>query len=148
MTIPAAAKGTPIPKPNAGVGFIKPDGTLTSHGMEFLNAFREFIVGMNRVTPCSASGTANAITLTPNVGACPLIEKYVDHEVFVFAAALSSTNSVTATVVPRTGTLSTIKVYVTGGSAQAGNGDITAGLTYLAIYNSALDAGAGGLVLK
>ena len=147
MTIAAAAKGTPIPKPNAVVQFVKPDGTLTAHAMELLNAFREFIVGMNRVTPCNASGT-NTITLTPIVGACPLIEKYVDHEVFAFTAAETSTGSVTATVVPRTGTLSTLKVYKTNGSAQAGAGDIVQNSVYLLLYADHLDSAAGGFVLK
>ena len=147
MTIPAAAKATPIPAPNGQIPFIDPTtGVLSEHGLQLLNAWRNFIVGMNRVIPCSASGT-NVITLTPNDSA-PLLEKYLDHEVFAFVAANNSTGSVTMTVAPRSGALSTLKAYITDGAAQAGAGDVDADKLYLAIYNSALDSGAGGFVLK
>lgn len=147
MTIPAAAQATPLPRTNAATAFVDDNGLLTRHATQFLSAIREMIVGMNRITPCSASGT-DIITLTPNAGACPLIEKYVDYEVFIAAAAETSTGSVTATVVPRTGTLSTLKVYKTNGAAQAGAGDIVQNSVYMFIYADHLDAGAGGLVLK
>ena len=147
MTIPAEAKVTPLPKPDSLAQFIEPaSGSLTSHGLQLLAKFRDYVNGGNRVIPCSASGT-NVITLTPN-DATPFLEKYVDHEIFVFVAASTSTGTVTATVVPKTGTLSTLKVYVSGGSTQANAGDVVSGRLYLAIYNSALDGGSGGLVLK
>jgi hypothetical protein len=85
--------------------------------------------------------------LTP-LTAPPLIEKYVDYEIFAFVAANGSTGSVTMTVVPRKGTLATLKAYKTNGSAQAGNTDIVAGSLYFAIYNDALDSGSGGFVIK
>jgi hypothetical protein len=85
--------------------------------------------------------------LTP-LTATPLIEKYVDYEVFTFVAANGSTGSVTMTVVPRKGTLATLKAYKTNGSAQAGNTDIVAGSLYLAIYCDSLDSGSGGFVIK
>lgn len=146
MTIPAAAKATPLPKPNGQSTFVDEGGVLTPHGLQLLDAFRSYIVGGNRVIPCSASGT-NTITLTPN-DSSPLLEKYVDHEIFAFMAANTSTGAVTALVVARTGNLSTIKVYVAGGATQANAGDVEQNKLYLAIYNSALDAGAGGFVLK
>ncbi|HDA7256740.1 TPA: hypothetical protein O5U21_001979 [Staphylococcus aureus] len=121
-------------------------GNLTEHGLQVLNQYYNFIVGMNRITPCNATGT-NVITLTP-LTASPLIEKYVDYEIYAFVAANSSTGAVTMTVVPRDGTLATVKAYKTNGSAQAGNGDISANSLYLAIYNDALDSGAGGFVIK
>lgn len=146
MTIPAAAKATPLPRTNAPTPFTDGDGTLTRHGTQVLSAMREHVVGMNRITPCSASGT-NLLSLAPNDSA-PLIEKYVDYEVFGFVAANTSTGSVTATITPRTGTLSTLKVYKTNGASQAGAGDIVAGSFYWLVYVDSLDAGTGGFALK
>ncbi|HDA7126307.1 TPA: hypothetical protein O5T86_001311 [Staphylococcus aureus] len=147
MSISTAATGTPITKPNGVFPFVDlTTGNLTEHGLQVLNQYYNFIVGMNRITPCNATGT-NVITLTP-LTASPLIEKYVDYEIYAFVAANSSTGAVTMTVVPRDGTLATVKAYKTNGSAQAGNGDISANSLYLAIYNDALDSGAGGFVIK
>jgi hypothetical protein len=147
MSISTAAKGTPVSKPNGLFPIVDvKTGCLTEHGLQLLSQWYNFIVGMNRVTPCNASGT-NIVTLTP-LTASPLIEKYVDYEVFPFVAANTSSGSVTMTVVPRDGTLATLKAYVTNGAAQAGAGDIVAGSLYFATYNDALDAGAGGFVLK
>jgi hypothetical protein len=147
MTISADATATPIPRPNSVFQFVDlTTGTLSEHGNQLLSAWYNFIVGMNRLTPCNASGT-NVITLTP-LDASPLIDGYKDFEVYTFVAANDSTGSVTMTVAPRKGTLSTLKAYVTNGSAQAGNGDIVAGSLYFAIYNDALDSGAGGFVIK
>lgn len=147
MSISTAATGTPITKPNGVFPFVDlTTGNLTEHGLQVLNQYYNFIVGMNRITPCNASGT-NVITLTP-LTASPLIEKYVDYEVYSFVAANTSSGSVTMTVAPRDGSLATLKAYKTNGSAQAGSGDVVSGSHYLAIYNDALDSGAGGFVLK
>lgn len=147
MSIATAAIGTPISRPNGLFPFTDKDtGCLTEHGLQLLSQYYNFMVGMNRTTPCNATGT-DVITLTP-LDASPLIEKYVDYEVFSFVAANTSGGSVTMTVVPRDGTLATLKAYKNNGSAQAGAGDVVAGSLYLAIYNDALDAGAGGFVLK
>lgn len=147
MTITAAATATPISKPNGVFQFVDPQtGNLSSQALIFLNNWYNFIVGMNRLTPCNASGT-NVITLTP-LASSPLITGYVDFEVYTFVAVNGSTGSVTATVVPENGSLATLKVYKTNGAAQAGNTDVVAGSLYFAIYNDALDSGAGGFVLK
>lgn len=147
MTIPAAAKSTPIQTVNALVPIVDPQtGNLTSHGQQLFNSWYNFIVGMNRIIPCSASGK-NLITLTPN-DASPIIGKYTDYEAFPFVADQTSDGSVTLTVVPRKGALGTLKAYKTNGSAQAGSGDVTAGLLYVAYYVDSLDSGAGGFVLK
>lgn len=147
MSISTAATGTPIPKPNQIFPVVDVNtGCLTEHGLQLLSAFYNFIVGMNRVTPCNASGT-NVITLAP-LDSSPLIEKYVDYEIYSFVAANTSSGDVTMTVTPRNGTLSTLKAYKTSGAAQATTGDVVAGSLYLAIYNDALDGGAGGFVLK
>lgn len=147
MSIAAAAKGTPLAKAVSTYQFVDiQTGNLTDYGMQHLNQLRNFIVGMNRVTPCNASGK-NVITLTP-LDASPLIESYVDYEIYAFVAEQTSDGAVTGTVVPRKGALATVKFYKTGGSAQAGAGDVVAGSLYLGVYNDALDAGAGGIVLK
>lgn len=147
MTISADAIGTPISRPNGLFPVVDlKTGCLTEHGLQLWSQMHSFIVGMNRVIPCNASGT-NVISLTP-LDSSPLIEKYVDHEIYVFAAAATSTGDVTMNVVTRSGALSTLKAYKTGGSAQASTGDVVNGSLYLAIYNDAMDAGAGGFVLK
>jgi hypothetical protein len=148
MTISAAATGTPIPKVNSLVQFVDPKtGILSEHGNQLLSEWYNFIVGMNRVTPCNASSVSNVITLTP-LTASPLIEAYRDFEIYGFVADASSTGSVTMTVVPKKGSLATIKAYKSNGATQAGSGDVVSGSFYLAIYVDSLDGGNGGFVLK
>lgn len=145
--IPAGFKPTPLPKPRALVQIVDPQtGSLTSDGVQFFSRIRDYVNAGNRIIPCSASGK-NLITLTPN-DATPFLEGYLDYEVFAFTAAQTSDGAVTATVVPLKGTLATIKVFKTNGSAQAGAGDVVAGSLYLAIYSDGLDTGAGGFVIK
>jgi hypothetical protein len=147
MSISTAATASPLSKPNGIFPFVDPQtGNLSDHGLQLLNQWYNFIVGMNRLTPCNASGT-NVISLTP-LASSPLITGYVDYEVYTFVAANGSTGSVTMTVVPDTGTLATLKAFKTSGASQAGNADIVAGSLYFAIYNDALDSGAGGFVIK
>lgn len=146
MTITATATGTPIAKPSGALRFVDENGLLTEHGLQLLTQWREFMVGMNRIIPCNASGT-NVITLAP-LASAPLIEKYVAYEAFSFTAANTSTGDVTATVEPRTGTLATLKVYIDDGASQAGSGDVVQNSVYLLLYADHLDGGAGGLVLK
>lgn len=146
MTITAAATGTPIAKPSNGVQFVDENGYLTPHGAQLLSQWREFLVGINRVIPCNATGT-NTITLTP-LASGPLIEKYVDYEIFAFTGANDSTGDISATVVPRKGTLATLKVYIDGGATRASTNDVRQNRVYLLLYADHLDSGAGGLVLK
>jgi hypothetical protein len=146
MSIDSAAVGTPIPAVVAAFPFTDESGRLTAHGWEVLNAWHKQHVGMARIFPCDASGT-NVITLTP-VNELMLIEQYSVYDVFMFRAANTSTGDVTATVVPKTGTLATLKVYKTDGAAQATTNDIVADSVYMLIYAPHLDTAAGGLVLK
>ena len=96
MSISTAATGSPIQKPNNVFQFVDPQsGILSEHGIQLMNQWYNFIVGMNRITPCNATGK-NTITLTP-LTASPLIEKYVDYEIFTFVAEQTSDGSVTAT---------------------------------------------------
>lgn len=147
MSISAAATASPINKPLGNIPVTDPKtGNFSDHGLQLFTQWYNFIVGMNRLTPCNASGS-NVITLTP-LAASPLISAYADYEIYSFVAAATSTGTVTATVVPETGTLATVKVFKTNGSAQATTGDIVSGSLYFAIYNDALDSGNGGFVVK
>lgn len=148
MSIPAAATATPIPKPNSVFPFIDlKTGLLSEHGNQLMDAWYNFIVGMNRVTPCNASTALNVITLTP-LTASPLIEGYKDYEMYGFVADETSTGSVTGKIVPKSGSLTTIKFYKSNGATQAGAGDVVSGSFYVGIYVDSLDGGNGGLVLK
>jgi hypothetical protein len=148
VTISAAATGTPIPKPVATFPFVDVrTGNLSEHGNQLLSAWYNFIVGMNRITPCNASTASNVITLTP-LTSSPLIEAYRDYEIYAFVADATSTGSVTGTIVPKSGTLSTVKFYKSNGASQAGAGDVVSGSSYLGVYVDSLDGGNGGIVLK
>lgn len=147
MSISTAATGTPLSRPNGLFPIVDiQTGCLTEHGLQLLSQIQGFIVGMNRITPCNATGK-NVVTLTP-LDASPLIEKYVDYEIYSFAAAQTSDGSVTATVVPRDGALGTLKVFKNDGAAQAGAGDLVANSVYLLVYADHLDSSAGGFVIK
>ena len=145
-TIPADYKPRPLSAFEASKQFVSPDGRLTLEGLRLLNGLRDYVNGGSRIIPCSASGK-NLITLTPN-DASPLLEGYRDYDVFAFTASETSDASVTATVVPKTGALATLKVYTTAGAAQAGSGDVVANSVYWLCFADHLDAAAGGLVLK
>lgn len=147
MTISTAGTLAPLSRINGEVPVVDPEtGKLTEYGVQVFNQWYNYINGSNRIIPCNASGQ-NVITLTP-LTASPVIDKYNDYEVFSFVAVDTSTGSVTATVVPRKGTLATLKVYKSNGASQAGSSDVASGSLYLAIYNDALDGGTGGFVLK
>lgn len=145
-TIPADYKPTPLSEFEANKRFADRDGMLTLEALALLGQLRNYVNGCSRVIPCSASGT-NLITLTPN-DAHPLIEGYRDYDIFAFTAANTSTGSVTATVVPKTGTLSTLKVYRVDGASQAGSGHVVANSVYLLIFADHLDSAVGGFVMK
>lgn len=147
MAIPVDYQPTPIPNLDPKIPMVDLNTGLPTLTTQLLfQRYREYILSGNRVIPCSASGT-NVITLTPN-DASPIIESYMDYEVFVFVAANNSTDTVTMTVVPKTGTLSILPVYINGGSTAAGLGDVTAGRVYLAIFVDSVNSGNGGFVLK
>lgn len=123
-------------------------GGFTQQGYMMMQGIWRQIAAGFVIVPCTASTTANLITLTPKLheeGAAA----YGDYMTFAFVADASVSGVTTAKVQTRAAkALATIKVYASGGSAQATTGDIVATRLYLAIYNSALDGGAGGLVIK
>jgi microcystin-dependent protein len=86
---------------------------------------------------CGCTGT-NTLTLTPNTnffapGA------YVNYQMVSFVAAATSTAAMGIQIAG----LGLVNLYNSSGN-QAGAGDIVAGTTYLACFNSALNLGAGG----
>lgn len=124
-------------------------GRLTPRGMAVLDQIWRQIAAGHVNIPVVVTSAANLFTLTPRLheeGA----RAYGNHMVFVGKADAGSTGAVTARVrsASQQKILSTVKVYKDGGSTQAGNTDIVAGRLYLWIYDSSLDGGAGGLVLK
>ena len=153
MAIPAAAKPTPLSRLNANVAVAGRDGLPSMEAVQHFERMRNYVSGAGRIIPCSCSTTDNVLTLTPNGhgsedGEGPLIEGYRFGDMYLFVADASTTNSVTATVVPKSGTLATLKVYITNGATQAGNGDITSGRVYMGVYAYNLDSDAGGIVIR
>jgi len=148
MTIADAAKPLPTPQLGGKRPIVDPQtGFATPYLLTTFQETRQRWLGASRIIPCEATGT-NVITMTPLHPVSPLIDAYRVFDRFTFVAANTSTGSVTATVVPERGTLATLKVYKDGGSTQAGSGDVVVGRLYDAVFNDALDGGAGGLVLK
>lgn len=158
MTNPAAYRPRPLPPLDANQPICDPQtGLPTPQFILAYEAFRKRFNGSNRLIPCAASTASNVITLTPN-DATPLlegvqdttvsIEGYRNYDVFTFEADATTDGSVTATVVPNTGSLNTIKVYINDGATQAGSGDIVDGSLYMLIFLDSLDSAAGGFVVK
>lgn len=148
MTIPTAWAADPIATLNGNVRITDPKTGLPTQ--EFLLAYQNLLAynnAGNRVIPCSASSASNVITLTPN-DAAPQLKGYRDYDIFVFVADAGSTGPVTATAVPKNGTLATLKVYKTDGAAQADTGDIVSGSLYLLVVADAFDSANGGFILK
>jgi hypothetical protein len=160
VSIPTDAKHTPLDPPNASVPAVDPrTGNYTNPELMRQQKARNYVVGAGRIIPCSCStptspADPNALTLTPNGsggedGEGPLLEgDYKFGDVFLFWADATSDGPVTATVVPKKGTLPTLKAYVDAGANQADSGDVVSGSVYMAVYAPHLDTNAGGFVLK
>lgn len=146
MTIPAAFQVDALLEPAQRIGLVDDNGILTNNGWQVLEGFFNFINGTNRIVPCNASGT-NVITLTM-LATAPLIKGYRDYDTYRAVAANPTTGPVSALVATPQGSLATIPVYKSNGSAQASTGDITAGLLYDFTYVDSLNSGNGGFVLR
>ena len=146
MTISTAAQVPSLLQPAQRSQFVDDSNILTNNGWQTLAGMFNFINGTNRIIPCNASGT-NVITLTM-LSVAPLVQGYFDFDTYRAVAAATSTGLVTALVVTPQGTLATIKVFKTNGSAQATAGDITIGLLYDFTYVDSLDSGNGAFVLR
>lgn len=148
MSIPASAQAAPIQAPMLKMPWVDGKGMLTQTSIQFLQQIYSFVVSMNRLVPCNATMALNVITLT-QLNVAPLLTQYNDYDTFSFVAPSNSTGTLTAKVVTNGGsTLATLNVYKTNGSAQAGIGDVTGGLHYLATFVDSLNSGNGGLVLR
>jgi hypothetical protein len=142
-------KPRPIPTIDAGIPIVDPKtGIPTLEFLQIVQKWRAVNLGGNRIIPCEASGTANAIILTP-FDASPLLDGYRVYDRFVaFASLTSDSTVVTATVVPITGSLDALRVYKAAGATAAGAGDVVQNSLYDFIYAAHLNGGAGGFVLK
>ena len=87
----------------------------------------------------TATGT-NAILLSPASGT-PTPTAYTNQNIYVFTAPATTTGPVTIEV----GSLGYLNAYING--SQATSGQVQAGETVIAIYNSLLNSGAGGFAL-
>lgn len=135
-----------LPRAYKDLRFVDPKtGHLTAHGEAVISGARDFLTGISRLIPVTATGK-NTITLTPLQGG-PRVAAYFNHDVYQFVADQTSDGSVIAALVPPDGSLGTLKVYIDRGGTQAGAGDITAGRFYQLAVVSVLDGGAGGLVI-
>jgi hypothetical protein len=149
MTIPAASQLTPIPALNGQTPLVTSERLPTQETLTALDKWRSSILGTGRIIPCHATGK-NTITLLPT-DASPTLEGYRFGDAFLFWQETTSDGSVTARVQPKSTNayvLTTIKVYVSGGAAQAGAGDVVAGSVYAGYFAPHLDGGNGGIVLK
>ena len=92
--------------------------------------------------PCTAASN-NAISLT-GLANSPTLTSYSRYVMFRFIAAATSTGLVTINYQG----IGALNVYKADGATQVGANDILVGQLYLAIYDSALNAGAGGFYLE
>lgn len=121
-------------------------GFLSSYGLQTLEQIWRQVAANFGTVPTEATNVVNFYTLTPilqSEGG----RTYGNHMSWSFVSPFTSTGVVTAAVVGDE-TLPTLKVFKTNGAAQATTGDIVINSLYLVYYNSALDGGAGGFVLK
>lgn len=133
--------------PQTRAPIVDDKGVLVPSALQMVQGYFKQINGLTPTVPCTSVFAANLYTLTP-FSISPQILQYWDYWSFAFVADATSTGAVTATVVPDTGSLATLKVFKTNGSAQAGAGDITINLFYLLYFVDTLDSGNGGFVLK
>lgn len=148
MTVSSAATAKGIIPPNGQIPLINPQtGAPSSTGIAFLQQIQSMINGLSPTVTCNATFATNVYTLTPIVPA-PAVPSYLDYWAFAFVAPATSTGLIMATVVPATGTLSTLQVYKNNGATQATSGDIVINMFYLLYYVDSLNSGDGGFVLK
>lgn len=121
-------------------------GRLTDHGSLVMEQLHRQLVAGFVTVPVTITGK-NVLTLTPTLNA-EGARSYGNYMAWAGVAAQTSDGAVTALVTDGRNPLTTIKVYKTAGAAQAGAGDLVANSFYVFFYNSALDTGAGGFVLK
>lgn len=134
-------------RPKGDSAFVDAEsGRLTSFGLLVMEQMWRQLAAGFVVVPCIVEGT-NDLILTPKLteeGA----RSYGDYMVFAGVAVADSTGAMTARVKSRATELAVVNLYKDGGATQAGAGDVLLNRLFLFVYNSALNGGAGGLVLK
>lgn len=98
-------------------------------------------VGYNTTIPCSVSGT-NALVMTPDANA-PTITTLQNYMRFSGIVAVTNTGAVTVNV-SGLGALNAYKDTSASGPSALVAGDLYVGNSFVAIYDDALNAGAGG----
>lgn len=147
MSIATNAYPDRIVAPISQLPWVDPDtGIPTNTAQQFLQQLHGFLVGINRIIPCNASGT-NEIELTV-LSPSPQIDAYADFDTYGFIAVANSTGSVTAKLVTADGTFLTLPVYKSNGGTQAGSGDVVSGRQYFLTYVDSLNGASGGFVLR
>lgn len=103
---------------------------------DFDNSFDN--VARMGILMCSSTGT-NAVALTP-LANYPTMTAYGNYQKVGFLAPNTSTGAVTINV----SSLGALNAYQADGTTAVGSGDQVSGCYYEYLYNSALNAGAGG----
>lgn len=93
------------------------------------------------ITQCTATGT-NSIVLAQNANQTA-VSSYSNYQQFSFAAAGTSTGSVTVNV----NSIGALTLYLPDSVTAADSGSIVANRFYVIAYNSALNSGSGGFVI-
>lgn len=109
--------------------------------LSLFDAMFSQIAGLSAI-PATAAGT-NTIALT-GLSNAPTYTAYVRYTMFRFRAAGTSSGAVTINY----GGIGALNAYKIDGSTQIGANDIINGQEYLAVYDSALNAGAGGFFVE
>jgi hypothetical protein len=101
-------------------------------------------IGEFTVIPCTASGPANSVTLTPTASGPPVTSYNSLSPLFVWTQNTTTTGLATIAI----SGLPALSAYKNNGAIAIGSGDLVAGLTYQAVYNPLLNSGAGGFVVN
>lgn len=98
-------------------------------------------VGNMGTFPCTVSGS-NAITMTPTAGITPSVAALANYMRFSGVVAITNTTGITIQI-GSLGALNGYKDSASGPVALTGN-ELLAGNAFTAVYDSALNSGAGG----
>lgn len=98
------------------------------------------------IYPCTTGGNANAITLAYTDTSAPSLAAYQNYQEFVFIAGSTNNSAVTIAV----GALAVLNAYkdTPAGPVVFASGEIVQNCAYVAVYDSALNASAGGFHVR
>jgi len=148
--VKASAITHAIVPPNIRIKFVETDkekdGMLSNTGQSMLQGWFKNLNGLTPTISCECTNVGDVYTLTP-LNISPIVLEYYSFASFAFVASGTSGGATTATVVPNTGSLPTLPILKTHGSAPAAGGDLTSGLFYVMYYVDTLNGGNGAFVL-